>query len=426
MGVSIKKPRGMLDIMPQAIGDIPGIDHWQYLENKLHELASCYGYSEARFSFLEHVNLFKRSIGDVTDIVSKEMYIFPGSDELALRPEGTASCVRACLEYGLIGRGALQKLWYLSPMFRRERPQKGRYRQFYQFGVESFGSSSIEAEAEQIAMLWRLWKLLDLTDDIKLEINSLGSAACRESYSKELQSYLLSLGNKLPEDVIERAKRNPLRVLDSKDPAVIDLLADAPMIDNFLSTEDAKHFDNLRSVLQELSIPYVINRKMVRGLDYYNQTVYEWVTDMLGSQSAVAAGGRYDSLVKTLGGDDTPAVGFAMGLERVLLMLQKKDKIQSNSPDGFLIVDNIGVSQTVIAEKIRDLCPWIKLSASASEGSFKSQFKKADKSGATVALIVGDAEFSKESISIKFLREDREQIMVPMNDIAKFLGEQLL
>jgi histidyl-tRNA synthetase len=381
---------------------------WQHLEDRIRAVIEGYGYREMRTPLLEQVELFKRSIGEVTDIVEKEMYAFEdrGGDRLALRPEGTASCVRAAIEHGLLDQP--QRVWYRGPMFRRERPQRGRYRQFHQIGVEVFGLGGPDIDLEVIAMTARLWRALGL-EGLRLELNSLGDAEERARYREALVEHLRGHEQQLDADSRRRLESNPLRVLDSKNPQLADLIAAAPSLLDFLGPESRAHFDALRAGLEAADIPYSVNPRLVRGLDYYNRTVFEWITEALGAQGTVCAGGRYDGLVAQLGGRATPAVGFAMGLER-LLDLVDTDGIDTG-PDAYLVALGAAAQAASlgIAERLRDAVPGLKLLAHCGGGSFKSQFKKADKSGARFALIVADDELAVGTIGIKPLREGGEQ-----------------
>jgi len=385
MADKLKAVKGMPDILPENIAG------WQYVEGCLREIMSRYAYTELRTPILEKTQLFKRSIGEVTDIVEKEMYTFDdqNGESITLRPEGTAGCVRSCVENSLLRNQQQQKLWYMGPMFRYERPQKGRYRQFHQLGVEAFNFAGPDVDAEQVAMIARLWKRLDLQDSISLEINSLGDSASREKYKQELVNYFTANKDKLDEDSQRRLVSNPLRILDSKNPDMQDLLDGAPVLTEFLDAESAEHFELFKQYLTELGIPFKINPRLVRGLDYYNRTVYEWVTDKLGSQSAVCAGGRFDSLVENLGGPAAPAVGFAIGLERILMLLEGKEY----SPAFEVFFINAGSDAdkskgVSYAEQIRDKLSVVRMHMGA--GSYKSQEKKAIKAGADIIVAQND------------------------------------
>lgn len=374
-----------------------------------------YGFQSIRLPLVEKTELFARSIGEVTDIVEKEMYTFAdrNGDSLTLRPEGTAGCVRAVIENGL-AHNQIQKLYYSGPMFRHERPQKGRYRQFNQVGVEVFGLASVDADAELIALTARLWDKLGLTG-LELQINSLGSQASRQAYRSLLVSYLEQHKSKLDEDSLRRLNSNPLRILDSKNPDMAEVIADAPKLIDHLDEESKEHYQALKAHLDDLGVAYVENPNLVRGLDYYNRTVFEWVTTELGAQGTVCAGGRYDGLVEQIGGKPTPAVGFAMGVERLTALLMDKNLIAAKPAADIYVVlagDATKRPGLVISEQIRDALPQLKLQMNCGGGSFKSQFKKADKSGAKLALVLGENEVTQQQIVMKFLREDREQIVI--------------
>jgi len=396
---------------------------WHYLEARLREITESYGYSEIRLPIVENTQLFCRSIGEVTDIVEKEMYTFvdKGEDSLTLRPEGTASCVRAGIQHGLL-YNQQQRLWYMGPMFRRERPQKGRYRQFYQFGLETFGFKGSDIDAEVIVLSARLWKMLGLTE-VELQINSLGSHQAREVYKEKLIEYFEQHLDELDVDSQRRLKSNPLRILDTKNPAMRSVIEQAPKLVEHLDEESKLHFDSLCEKLDALDIAYVINPKLVRGLDYYNRTVFEWVTTNLGAQGTICAGGRYDGLVEQLGGQTTEGCGFAMGLERIILLLEQqtdfKDKL-SVKTDVYLCTlgDAAEIAGMKLAEKLRDELPKLKLQLHCGGGNFKKQLKKADKSKAIVALILGEDEIEKQTIAIKYLREKADQVTIDQSELA--------
>jgi histidyl-tRNA synthetase len=411
MANNIQAIRGMHDVLPDQT------PLWQTTEQILREVLACYGYSEIRLPIVEKTELFKRSIGEVTDIVEKEMYTFDdrNGDSLTLRPEGTAGCLRACLEHGLL-HNQTHRLWYYGPMYRHERPQKGRYRQFIQLGVETYGMSGPDIDAELILIMDRLWKKLGIRDKVRLELNSLGSIAERLVYRETLVNYFQNHLPSLDEDSLRRLKTNPLRILDTKNPAMHEVVANAPSLMDYLGEESLKHFNTFTAILNDLGINYEVNPRLVRGLDYYSKTVFEWVTDELGSQGTVCAGGRYDSLIEQLGGKPNFAVGFAMGIERLLALLENSSSIKLNSVvDVYMIrvgelAEQIGFR---FAEKIRNEVPGLKLQVNCGGGSFKSQFKKADKSGAQYALVLGDDEVSRGEVSIKSLRsgEDQQQTL---------------
>ncbi|WP_339844686.1 histidine--tRNA ligase [uncultured Halopseudomonas sp.] len=423
---TLQAVRGMNDVLPADSA------LWQYFERTVADLLSGYGYQQVRMPIVEPTELFKRSIGEVTDIVEKEMYTFAdrNGDSLTLRPEGTAGCVRAMLEHGLLGGGVSQKVWYAGPMFRHERPQKGRYRQFNQIGVETFNIAGPDIDAELILLSWRLWKQLGLQDAVTLELNSLGSSEDRARYRDELVAYLRERFDQLDEDSQRRLESNPLRVLDSKNPDTQALLADAPRLADFLNAEARLHFEGLRALLDAAGVPYVINPRLVRGLDYYGLTVFEWVTDKLGAQGTVCAGGRYDGLVEQLGGKPASAVGFAMGIERLLLLIQTLDLVPSalaRQVDVYFVTlgEAAAVASFRLAEQLREALPGIRLVVHCGGGSFKSQFKKADKSGALFALILGEDEAAAEQIGIKPLRSDAQQENIAWHELPARL-QQLL
>jgi len=423
----IQAVKGMADILPDNVEKhkLPPISLWHLLETIIRDLMQSYNYNEIRFPLLEDTALFSRSLGEVTDIVEKEMYTFmDGDSSVTLRPEGTASCVRSCIENGMIRNQQLQRLWYFGPMFRHEQPQYGRYRQFYQFGVEAFGLAGPDIDAEQIAMLATLWRKLGIGSSTIVEVNSLGSAADREAFKKDLVEYFVKYQDKLDEDSKKRLYKNPLRILDSKNQDLQELISGAPALTSYINQEDQQHFAAFLAQLELLEIPYRINPRLIRGLDYYNRTVFEWVTDKLGAQSAICAGGRYNGLTAQLGGPSTPAVGFAMGVERVLLLMQAHGVTAVNVLDGYLIcAGDAATSKTlVLAEQIRALCPGFSLAINYDGSSFKSQFKKADKSGARLALVIGEDELANATITIKFLREARVQETILLKDIGEYCG----
>ncbi len=395
--------RGMNDILP---GETP---LWQYLEGQLRALLDSYGYSEIRFPILEQTELFKRSIGEVTDIVEKEMYTFEdrNGDSLTLRPEGTASCVRACEQHGLL-YNQVQRLWYAGPMFRHERPQKGRLRQFHQIGVETFGMSGPDIDAELIAMTARLWRQLGVADALTLELNTIGNSESRAAYRQALVEYLMDYREQLDSDSQRRLQSNPLRILDSKLEQTQAILDGAPKLFDYLDEVSRAHFDGLRARLDAAGIAYTVNPKLVRGLDYYGLTVFEWTTDRLGAQGTVCAGGRYDGLVEQLGGRATPAVGFAMGIERLCLLLEACEQLpeQNAQADVYVVVqgETAETAALALAEELRDALPDLRLLLNGGGGSFKSQFKKADKSGARIALVLGESEIDNDTVNLKWLR----------------------
>jgi histidyl-tRNA synthetase len=421
MSQKITAIRGFNDILP---AETP---RWAEVEATLRDLMRAYGYHEIRLPLVESTPLFARAIGEVTDIVEKEMYSFEdrGGESLTLRPEGTACCVRACLEHGLT-YNQTQRLWYTGPMFRYERPQKGRYRQFHQFGVETFGFNGPDIDAELILMTARLWKALGVAGVVQLELNSLGELHERANFRAALVAYLEQHRDALDEDSQRRLGSNPLRVLDSKDPATRKILEGAPRLPDFLEAGSREHFERLCAVLYEAGISYVVNPNLVRGLDYYNKTVFEWTTTALGAQGTVCAGGRYDGLVEQLGGQKTPAVGFAIGLER-LLLLQAAVQGESDVTEADIFIAAVGEgtdgAALLLAEKLRDALPDLRVLVNCGGGSFKSQFKRADKSGARFALILGEDEVRSGTVSLKWLREAHEQQQLAQADVAAFMKE---
>lgn len=419
MSKQIQAIRGMNDCLPTESG------LWQYVESTIRQVVASYGYQEIRTPIVESTDLFKRSIGEVTDIVEKEMYTFEdrNSDSLSLRPEGTACVVRAGNEHGLL-YNQQQRLWYMGQMFRHERPQKGRYRQFHQFGVEVFGLAGPDIDAEVILLSARLWKKFGISQNVTLEINSLGSAEARVSYKEQLVAFLKTRESELDEDSLRRLKTNPLRVLDSKNPQVQNAVKDAPKLIDCLDEESAKHFQGLCERLDNLGIQYRVNPALVRGLDYYNRTVFEWVTDSLGSQGTVCAGGRYDGLVEQLGGKATQGVGFAMGLERLVLMLQtlELDKNVVSVVDIYVTAmdESVELYARQVSETLRDAIPQIKLMNHCGGGNFKKQMKRADQSGASIAFIIGQDEMASQQVAIKYLRENQPQETVLLNELTHF------
>ena len=418
--------RGMNDILPDQT------PLWRYFEGTVAKLLDGYGYRQIRMPIVEATELFKRSIGEVTDIVEKEMYPFDdrNGDSLTLRPEGTASCVRAVLEHGISGGGQVQKLWYQGPMFRHERPQKGRYRQFHQIGVEVFNLDGPDIDAELIVLTWRLWGLLGLRDAVKLELNSLGTSEARASYREALVEYLSARLDLLDEDSKRRLSTNPLRILDSKVPETQALLADAPKLADHLDAASVAHFDGLKARLDAAGIPYVINPKLVRGLDYYCKTVFEWVTDQLGAQGTVCAGGRYDGLVEQMGGKPTAGVGFAMGIERLVLLLESLALVPAElarQVDVYFCAfgEPAELAALGLAEGLRDGLPGLRLQVNAGAGSFKSQLKKADKSGALFALVLGEDELAQRVIGFKPLRGQGEQQNIAWDALPAHLAASL-
>ncbi len=416
--------RGMHDTLP---GDAPG---WRRLEHTVQSVLRSYCYREIRFPIIEKTELFSRSIGAGTDIVNKEMYTFQdrNGEFLTLRPEGTAGCVRALIQHGLIHSGP-QKVWYQGPMFRHERPQKGRQRQFHQVGAEAFGIESPDIDAELILVCARIWNALGI-NDVCLELNSLGSYSARQHYRNLLIEYLSDHRDQLDSDSVRRLETNPLRILDSKNPEMQTLISGAPSLLDSIDDESAEHFSVLRGLLDANSVDYEINPRLVRGLDYYNRTVFEWITDRLGAQGTICAGGRYDDLVAQVGGKPTPGVGFAMGLERILeLMEPGQEEQDTDTPRFYQVMAGAEAvkSGSLLAERLRDEMPGLKLMLHCGGGSFKSQLRKADKSGAEYALILGDEEVAKNTVQIKPLRKDSGQYEVSrdklVDEITRLMGE---
>lgn len=415
--------RGMNDILPGESA------LWQRLETTVREVLASYGYQEIRLPLVEKTELFARSIGEVTDIVGKEMYTFEdrSGEQLTLRPEGTAGCVRACIEHGLL-HNQTQRLWYGGPMFRYEKPQKGRHRQFHQIGAEAYGMAGPDIDAELIALSARLWRQLGI-GDVVLQINSLGSSVARAAYREQLVSYLTARQAQLDEESQRRLHTNPLRILDSKNPAMATLIAEAPSLLDHLDPASHIHFAALKNLLDAAEVPYQINPRLVRGLDYYSQTVFEWVTDALGAQGAICAGGRYDGLIEQLGGPVTPAVGFALGVERLIaLLMAGGEPISEPPPQVYLIVAGEAAQRRALAlaERLRDQLPGLRLRLHCGSGGFKAQFRRADSSGAQFALILGENELAAGVVAIKALRTpDAEQITVPEAAVAAHLRTAL-
>jgi len=423
MSQKITAIRGFNDILP---AETP---RWAEVEAVLRDLMHAYGYHEIRLPIVESTPLFARAIGEVTDIVEKEMYSFDDRgtppESLTLRPEGTAGCVRAALEHGLT-YNQTQRLWYTGPMFRYEKPQKGRYRQFHQFGVEAFGFNGPDIDAEQILLSARLWRALGVAGVVQLELNSLGELHERANFRAALVQYLEQHRASLDEDSQRRLGSNPLRIFDSKDPATQKILEGAPRLPDFLEAGSQQHFSRLCAVLDAAGLAYVVNPKLVRGLDYYNKTVFEWTTTALGAQGTICAGGRYDGLVEQLGGQKAPAVGFAIGLER-LLLLQATVQGESGATEADVFIAAVGegtdTAALLLAETLRDAMPDLRVLVNCGGGSFKSQFKRADKSGARFALVLGEDEVKNGTISLKWLREEHEQHALAQADVAAFMKE---
>lgn len=420
MSKPLQSVKGMNDILPDETA------LWLYLEDTVRQTFESYGYKQMRMPVLEQTALFKRGIGEATDIVEKEMYTFEdrSGDSLTLRPEGTAGTVRAGMQHGLF-HNQIQRLWYIGPMFRRERPQKGRYRQFFQIGVETFGMSGPDIDAELIIMTARLWKALGL-EGLRLELNTLGTSETRVKYRKDLISYFSASQELLDEDSQRRLDKNPLRILDSKNPAMAELIKGAPTFEEYLDEESADHFKTLCETLDQAGIEYVVNPRLVRGLDYYSKTVFEWITDQLGSQGTVCGGGRFDGLIEHFGGKDTPAIGFAMGLDRLVELLKDNGTTVNSAPDIYLIsMGDLATKQgLVLAEQIRDQIPTARLLSNCGGGSYKAQFKRADKSGARYAIIIGEDETAAGTVSVKDLKEG-DQSTVKQTELAQLMSDYL-
>ncbi len=423
MAKNLQSVRGMRDILPEQSAS------WQYIESIARELFTSYGYNELRSPIIESTDLFKRSIGDTTDIVEKEMYTFDdrNGDSLTLRPEGTASTVRAGIQHGLF-HNQQQRLWYIGPMFRHERPQKGRYRGFYQAGIEAYGIDGPDIDAEVIAVAARFWKKLGFKK-VRLEINSLGSNEARQNYREVLIEYFSKDTSLLDEDSQRRLHKNPLRILDTKNPKMRELVEGAPSLLDYLDEESKTHFAGLKQRLDSMGIEYVVNPRLVRGIDYYNRTVFEWITEDLGAQGTICAGGRYDGLVKQLGGRETSACGFGIGLDRLQLLVEEQNLNQAdNNPHVFLVMSGEDAELTGIklSENLRDSNASLRLLMNAGGGSFKSQLKRADKSGAAYALILGDAEVESRNIVVKPLLTNDEQQTISLDDLSDFVEQHII
>ncbi|NBH74552.1 histidine--tRNA ligase [Rodentibacter pneumotropicus] len=422
MAKTIQAIRGMNDCSPTES------PLWQWVEMQVRGVLNSYGYSEVRMPIVESTPLFARAIGEVTDVVSKEMYTFWDNDEqLTLRPEGTAGCVRAAIEHGWIYNNE-QRLWYMGPMFRHERPQKGRYRQFHQAGVEVFGITNPEIDAELIILTARLWKKLGIDQHVSLQLNSIGSLEARANYRSALVAFLEKYQELMSEEEKERLVKNPLRILDTKNQELQKVLDNAPKLLDYLDDESRAHFAQLCALLDAVGIQYEINPKLVRGLDYYNKTVFEWVTSALGAQGTVCGGGRYDGLVEQLGGHATSGVGFAMGLERLVLLVQE---VNSNIPlksaaDIYVIHqgENTTLAALQLAEKIRSELPHLRVMQHCSGGNFKKQFKRADKSGAALALVIGESEVQNNQVVVKHLHGGVEQQTFEMGQVVDYIQTQ--
>ena len=422
MAKNIQAIRGMNDCSPTES------PLWQWIEGQVRQILSSYGYSEVRMPIVESTPLFARAIGEITDVVSKEMYTFWDNDEqLTLRPEGTAGCVRAAIEHGWIYNNE-QRLWYMGPMFRHERPQKGRYRQFHQAGVEVFGIATPEIDAELIILTARLWKALGIDQHVSLQLNSIGSLEARANYRSALVAFLENHQDLMSEEEKERLVKNPLRILDTKNQALQDVLDGAPKLLDYLDDESREHFAQLCGLLDAVGIQYEINPKLVRGLDYYNKTVFEWVTSALGAQGTVCGGGRYDGLVEQLGGHATSGVGFAMGLERLVLLVQEVNKSipVKSAVDIYVVYQGEGTTLAAfqLAEKLRSELPHLSTMLHCSGGNFKKQFKRADKSGATLALVLGESEVQNNQVVVKHLLGAAEQQTIDVDNLIEHVKAQ--
>ena len=422
MAKNIQAIRGMNDCSPTES------PLWQWIEGQVRQILSSYGYSEVRMPIVESTPLFARAIGEVTDVVSKEMYTFWDNDEqLTLRPEGTAGCVRAAIEHGWIYNNE-QRLWYMGPMFRHERPQKGRYRQFHQAGVEVFGIATPEIDAELIILTARLWKALGIDQHVSLQLNSIGSLEARANYRSALVAFLENHQDLMSDEEKERLVKNPLRILDTKNQALQDVLDGAPKLLDYLDDESHEHFAQLCGLLDAVGIQYEINPKLVRGLDYYNKTVFEWVTSALGAQGTVCGGGRYDGLVEQLGGHATSGVGFAMGLERLVLLVQEVNKSipVKSAVDIYVVYQGEGTTLAAfqLAEKLRSELPHLSTMLHCSGGNFKKQFKRADKSGATLALVLGESEVQNNQVVVKHLLGVAEQQTIDVANLIEHVTAQ--
>lgn len=422
MAKNIQAIRGMNDCSPTES------PLWQWIEGQVRQILSSYGYSEVRMPIVESTPLFARAIGEVTDVVSKEMYTFWDNDEqLTLRPEGTAGCVRAAIEHGWIYNNE-QRLWYMGPMFRHERPQKGRYRQFHQAGVEVFGIATPEIDAELIILTARLWKALGIDQHVSLQLNSIGSLEARANYRSALVAFLENHQDLMNEEEKERLVKNPLRILDTKNQALQDVLDSAPKLLDYLDDESLEHFAQLCGLLDAVGIQYEINPKLVRGLDYYNKTVFEWVTSALGAQGTVCGGGRYDGLVEQLGGHATSGVGFAMGLERLVLLVQEVNKSipVKSAVDIYVVYQGEGTTLAAfqLAEKLRSELPHLSTMLHCSGGNFKKQFRRADKSGATLALVLGESEVQNNQVVVKHLLGTAEQQTIDVANLIEHVKAQ--
>ncbi len=421
--MKIQAVRGMHDILPQESWI------WRRVEEILIDELTRYGYFEIRLPVVERTELFERSLGEVTDIVEKEMYTFEdrSGERLTLRPEGTAGCLRACLEHGLLHHMPALRLWYLGPMFRHERPQKGRYRQFHQLGVEAYGMEGPDIDAELIALGQRFWKRLGIAEKLRLEINTLGTPEERRRYREHLVTYFERHKAQLDADSLRRLYTNPLRILDSKNPDLKPVIEKAPILYDFLGETSRNHFERFRNLLDGLGIPYTVNPHLVRGLDYYSRTVFEWITSELGAQGAICAGGRYDGLIEQFGGKPMPAVGFALGMERLIALIDPEALFEREAPHLYFIhvgprAEREGLK---LAERLRDALPDLRLLFHCGGGSMKAQFKKADRSGARYALILGDEELVRGVVALKPLREEGRQEEIPISHLVEALRTKL-
>lgn len=409
-----KTIRGMNDLLPDTLGT------WRYLESEIIQIIESYGFNEIRLPIMERTELFKRSIGEGTDIVEKEMYTFDdrNQESITLRPEATASMVRAGITNGLL-HNQQQKMWTMGPMFRYEKPQKGRYRQFYQFNIEAMGYAGPDIDAELIILCARMWKILRIKN-LSLKINSLGNKNTRAKYREDLINYFSDNLDNLDENSKNRLHSNPLRILDSKNPEMKKLIDEAPILLDYLDSESEEHFNKVKSILSDAGIDFEVNPKLVRGLDYYNRTVFEWETDVLGSQGAVCSGGRYDDLIEKIGGKSTPAIGWAMGMERLVSLYEySNEKINKISPHIYIAIDGDEAQKKAfqISEELRELNPKIRIQLNMGGGSFKSQLKRADKSNSNYAIIIGLDELKNDYLSLKSLRRNQEQVKIPFSKI---------
>jgi len=409
-----KTLRGMNDLLPETLGT------WRYLESEIMQIVESYGFNEIRLPIMERTELFKRSIGEDTDIVEKEMYTFDdrNQESITLRPEATASMVRAGITNGLL-HNQKQKMWTMGPMFRYEKPQKGRYRQFYQFNIEAMGYAGPDIDAELIILCARMWKVLRIKN-LSLKINSLGNKNTRAKYREDLINYFSDNLDNLDENSKNRLHSNPLRILDSKNPEMKKLIDEAPILLDYLDSESEEHFNKLKNILSDAGIDFQVNPKLVRGLDYYNRTVFEWETDVLGSQGAVCSGGRYDDLIEKIGGKSTPAIGWAMGMERLVSLYEySNEKINKISPHIYIAIDGDEAQKKAfqISEELRELNPKIRIQLNMGGGSFKSQLKRADKSNSNYAIIIGLDELKNDYLSLKSLRRNQEQVKIPFSKI---------